>query len=169
MASSCGGSRDESIRLLGEGAKVLREVSQLRTTDGRTVGGRRMLKLDAAKVGSMKELRSRFEPVFTAAASDTLIAMLGIRADGGHLWMPEGDAGDILVYDDAEIVESEEAEGETRLIVEIPLGDSGQTELRTLRLKHVGEEWRIDNNPYDPASAPADEGGADEGAETDAE
>jgi len=154
VLAACSGAPDERIGLLADGAKLYRGVSDLRTGEVTTVAGHRMIRLESSQAGSMEALRNRFRPIFTERAIDTIITDLGIVEHGGKLWMPEGDSGDILVYEDADILDSQDAGNATVLKLEIPLGDSGQTDVRTLRLMRVGEEWRIDNNPYRADSNP---------------
>lgn len=156
ILAACNGTPDERVRLLADGAKLYRGVSELRTGGITVVAGKRMMRLEPSQAGSMEALRNRFRPVFTERAIDTIITDLGIVESSGKLWMPEGDAGDILVYEDSDILDSKETGNATVLKLEIPLGDSGQTDVRTLRLMRVGEEWRIDNNPYRAEAVPDD-------------
>ncbi|KXK54770.1 MAG: hypothetical protein IPM61_02725 [Chlorobi bacterium] len=149
--------QDAVVEILTEGGKLYWGISAMRGTETTTLNGVQMALLDPSKIPSMKALRQQLSGVFTNHAIDSLIVDLGIKESAGKLWIPAADPGDVSVYEDADVTQSVER-GDTVLVtVDVPLGDSGQSDLRGVRLVRVGNDWRIDNNPFTDVETADDE------------
>lgn len=140
---------DEIVEMLSKGAKLYWGVTALRVSETATLNQIRMVQLDPAALPSLKTLRQRFTDLFTEHAIDSLIADLGVKEFGGKLWIPAADPADISMYEDADVTQSVPNGDTIMATVDVPLGDSGQSDLRGVRLVRKGDGWRIDNNPFD--------------------
>lgn len=118
------------------------------TNEHDAIGGRRVVRVDPKSATSMKGLRAKLGEIFTTRVVDSIVKDLGIQEQGGKLWMTESDRDDISNYDEAEILEvSKDTLGITATI-EVPLGDSGQSDERTIAIVKTSAGWKIANNVY---------------------
>jgi|GEM_PF-6717288 len=142
---------DTVRKLLIKGARAYAGVLEMATQEKSIVKGKPVVRLDPKRVPTMGALRSYLLAAFTDRAADSVLFDLGVVEDGGKLWLAPPEPGDIRSYDESEIV-GVEAEGNGAIVdVEIPLGDSGQTDELRLLLAQAGGNWRVDSNPYGAA------------------
>jgi hypothetical protein len=139
---------DEIVEMLTQGAKLYWGINALRTAETTTLDGTQMVGLDPAALPSLQALRQRFAGLFTERAIGLLVADLGVKESGGKLWIPAADPDDISLYEDADVTQSVPNGDTVMVTVDVPLGDSGQSDLRGVRLVHKAGAWRIDNNPF---------------------
>lgn len=149
---------DEIVEMLTEGAKLYWGINALRTSETTTLNGTRMVGLDPAALPSLEAFRQRFAGLFTEHAVGLLIADLGVKESGGKLWIPAADPDDISVYEDADVTQSVPNGDTVMVTVDVPLGDSGQSDLRGVRLVRKAGDWRIDNNPFSDVEEGESEG-----------
>ena len=96
----------------------------------------------------MAALRAYLRAGFSEAAIDSVLTDYGVTEDGGKLWMGGTPGDDIRSYDDAEITAIESQGEDVVADVEVPLGDSGQTDEFQIRLSRVGDNWRLASDPF---------------------
>lgn len=148
---------DEIVEMLTKGAKLYWGITALRGSETTTLNGMRMVQLDPAALPSLQALRQRFTDLFTERGVDSLIVDLGVKESGGKLWIPAADPADISVYEDADVTQSVPSGDTVMVTVDVPLGDSGQSDLRGVRLVRKGDAWRIDNNPFNDVEQQAND------------
>jgi hypothetical protein len=157
---------EDAVRsLVVNGHKLYASIDAMATSEHRDVAGKRLVLIDPAKWGSMKAFRAKLGAVFTGAAIDSIIHDRGIREEDGKAWMIAGDDESISNYDDADVVDVEKDSSGIVADVEIPLGDSGQSDDVTVLVRRTPNGWKIANNIFNTANIDADDG--DESDTTD--
>ncbi len=136
----------EIAALLAHESELYWGIRGLATAERRTTGDGVLLALDTAKIATMKDVRSWFEPVYTTTAIDTLLTEFGVVARDGRIWIPEADGGDRSEYERSKLLEVEPDGAEHVIaVVLVPLGDTGEAETRWVRLKRTPAGWRIES------------------------
>jgi hypothetical protein len=148
VPSSASLDEDAIGKLLVKGARVYAGVREMESGEKSIVNGRPVARVSTKRASSMAALRTYLRAAFSDGAIDTVLTDYGVVEDGGKLWMIHTDTDDIRSYDDAEIT-SIESDGEDVVAdVEVPLGDSGQTDEFQVRLTRVGGSWRLASDPF---------------------
>jgi len=134
--------------LVARGYKLYHDLGTMSSKERDAINGRRVVRIDPAKISSMKALRAKLGEVFTPRMVDSIIRDFAIQEQGGKLWMAEAERDDISNYEEAEILDvSDDTVGITATI-EVPLGDSGQTDERTVAIVKTLTGWKIASNVY---------------------
>ncbi|MDB5036333.1 MAG: hypothetical protein JWQ98_3574 [Chlorobi bacterium] len=134
--------------LLASGFKLYWGIRDLATAEKDIIDGKPVERIDPAKAPTLDALRSRFRPVFTDRAIDSIFRDFGVVARGGKLWMLRAADADVADYDAASLTDSEADSTGMTATVEVPLGDSGQTDEIEVHLAMNGNRWRIDSDPF---------------------
>lgn len=158
-------SEDGLRALLVKGYALYWSVPELGTNERTTIGTEAMMRLDPVKVPSIKALRARLSAVFTAAAVDSILADFGVREHEAKLWMFEAAGGDVSSFEDADVVHLKQDSTQAIAVIDVPLGDSGQVDERTVRAVYVGGIWKLATDPY--GAGDADDEDVDDGDSTD--
>lgn len=151
--------------LLVKGYTLYWSVPELGTNERTTIGTETMMRLDPVKVPSIKALRARLSGTFTSAAIDSILADFGVREHEGKLWMYEAAGGDVSSFEDADIVHLKQDSTQATAVVDVPLGDSGQVDERTVRAVRVIGSWKLSTDPY--GASDTDDDDVDGGDSTD--
>jgi hypothetical protein len=143
--------------LVVNGHRLYASVDAMATGDHQVIGGVRMVRLDPKKWESMKAFRAKLNAIFTTAVADSIIRQLGVTEQGGKAWAKESDDDDdISNYEDADVLGIEDDSSTATAGIEIPLGDSGQTDELTVLVRRTSNGWKIANNIFGVSAAPAE-------------
>lgn len=143
--------------LVARGYRLYHDLGAMTSKEREVIGGKRVVRIDPKKIPSMKALRTKLGEVFTTRMVDSIIRDLGIHEQGGKLWMADAERDDISNYEEAEILDvSKDTVGITATI-EVPLGDSGQTDERTVAIVKTSTGWKIASNVYSGQGLAGDE------------
>ncbi|MEP7219825.1 MAG: DL-endopeptidase inhibitor IseA family protein [Bacteroidota bacterium] len=134
--------------LLANGYKLYWGIRDLGTSEKDIIDGKAVERIDPAKAPTLDALRNRFRPTFTERAIDSIFRDFGVITRGGKLWMLRSADADVADYDAASLTDSEADSTGMIATVEIPLGDSGQTDEIEVHLAMNGNRWRIDSDPF---------------------
>jgi hypothetical protein len=147
---------DGARSLIVRSADLYWEFKDLETDREGTGGMKGRVMIDPARYTSLKSLRAHLATAFTDAAVDSAIADYRVTEQDGKLWMRPADADDAREFDDVDVLDFTGDTAAATASIEVPLGESGQSDPYSVRFRRTKAGWKIANYVFDDEPSAGD-------------
>jgi len=144
--------KDEIRNLVIAGYRLHTDIITMGTDEEQEIGGKAMVRIDPARWGSARAFRARLGAVFADAVIDSIVNEFGITEQNGKAWMEADNDEDVSDYDETDILDVSKDSAGVTATIEVPLGESGQSDEITVHLRHMPSGWKISNYIFSGSS-----------------